>query len=142
MRRTIAWRAGLIAGSSWSLALLATLWHLGRVPLLEATLWSLLSGTVLWRTVTPALRALLDHYLRPASIELGMRDPLGARVAVAKALQRRGYVLQRHRLTAETFKPRRWAGLNPCIRIAWSGPGAIVDGPRWLVRLVARISVT
>ncbi len=141
MRHRIAWRSGLAVGLLWSAALFGTLWVLGRVPLPEAGLWSLLSGVVLWRTFTPGVRSILDHFLGETGIELGMRDPRATRVAVTKALARRGYDLQRSKLLADTFQARRWQGLNPAIRIAWSGPGAIVEGPRWLVRLVARIAV-
>ncbi len=141
VRHRLAVRVGLMVGGAWSITLFSTLWYLGRVPLLEAGLWSLLSGAVLWRTFAPGLRSILDHWLGDASIELGMRDPLTARATVHRAMLRRGYVLGRHRLSAETFRPRRWPGLNPALRIAWSGPGAIVDGPRWLVRIVARIAV-
>ncbi len=141
VRRRLAWWSGLCLGWVWAFTLLATLARLDRVPLVEATLWSVLSGAVLWRTFYPAARSLLDHWLGEASIELGMRDPLATRAAVAVAMARRGYVLQRHRLLTEAYAPRRWPGLFPALHIAWSGPGGIVTGPRWLVRLVARKAV-
>ncbi len=141
MRHRIAWRVGLCVGGAWSATLFATLWALGRVPLLEASLWSLFSGVLVWRTFAPGLRSILEHWLGHASIELGMRNPPAARIAITAALARRGYTLRRSKLLADAFKPSRWPGLNPELRIAWSGPGAIVEGPRWLVRLVARIAV-
>lgn len=139
-RRAAAW-IGLGTGLVWSGVLLGLLLGLGRVPWPETFLWSALSGLLVGRSAQVGSGRFLAWALAPASVELGMQDPQEMRQRLAAALGRYGYRESRRSLQAERFAPSRLRDLLPPIRVAWSGPGAVVDGPRWLVRVAARLAV-
>lgn len=139
-RRVASWSA-LAIGATWAGVLVGLLLGLGRVPWLEAVVWSLASGFVVFRSVQVALRRTLAWLLAPCMLELGMSDPPRMREALPRALQRRGYRLDRRSMQRDAYAPRRGEQVLPRLTVAWSGPGAIVTGPRWLVRLAARLAV-
>jgi hypothetical protein len=140
-RHRPASRLAMALASMWLGVLFGTLLGLGRVPWPEALAWSCISAIIVWRGLATTLRSTFDHLLASVTIELGMGDPQARRGVMVKALHRRGYNRASNSLHADRFTSTRFPGLLPPVKIAWSGPGAIVEGPRLLVRLIARIAV-
>lgn len=140
-RHRLAAVAARWVAALWWGVLLGTLLGLGRVPWPEALAWSCVSALVLWRTIVASLRGSLDYLLEETRIELGMRAPQDRRPAMVSAMARRGYQRHRHQIHLDIFRPRWMMSLLPRVRITWAGPGAVVEGPRILVRTIARIAV-
>lgn len=139
--RTLATRISLWAGAVWAGALFGTLRGLDRVPWPEALLWSLISGILVWRTIRAGAGRSFQRLLGPTTIELGVSQPQVFREALDAALVRRGYRRCSHRIHVDRYAPVWGVRVLPPLRIAWSGPGAVIEGPRWLVRLAARLAV-
>ena len=139
-REAALWLGGA-AAAAWGAVLAGVLLGMGRVPWPESLMWSLASALVVLRSVQVGVRRLLGWLLAPCSLELGMSEPALLRRRLPGALARRGYRLDSRSLQRDTYWPARGIGLLPPLAVAWSGPGAIVTGPRWLVRLAARLAV-
>lgn len=139
-RRRVARWAGAWTGALWAGMLLGLLAGMGRVPWLEAWMWSLASAAVLARTVQTGTHRVLDHLLAECTLELGPEDPQAFQHRARRRALRYGYELEA-RLQGDTFRPRRAPALFPALHIAWSGPGAVLQGPRFLVRSLARLAV-
>ncbi len=131
---------GAIFGTVWAIGLLLLLSWLNRVPALEALLWSTLSGAITGRTVHAIVQGWMRRWFGELRLELGPPDAPSLRKRVPRIARRYGYTLQHHALHGDRFVPRFGRTLLPVLRVHWSGPGAVVEGPRMVVRAIAAAS--
>ncbi len=126
-------------GAIWAGTLLGILLGLDRVPWLEAAIWSIVSGILVWRGVASTTRRSVAWLLGPAELQLSAA-PRCLRDALPAAMVRRGFTARRAGHT-DIYTPRFLRHWIPPLRVTWNGAGASVLGPRLWVRVAARIAV-
>ncbi len=139
IRRTARW-SGTAFGCAWAAVLAGFLLGMGRVPWLEALWWSTVAGLVMGRTMVAVVDRFLGWLLEVRTLEVGPMDPPAFRRALRRRMARLGYTCRSPNLHTDLFEAPR-ARLRPPLRVAWSGPGAVLEGPRFVLRSAGRLAV-
>lgn len=131
--------AGAAAGAAWTGLLAGLLLGLGRVPVPEALLWSLLAGLAAARVATTASDRAATWLLAPVEAELSLPDPSAYRAALPRRARRLGMATQRSAIDSCRLRAT-WAPAHAVapLRAEWVGPGARLSGPRFAVRAAIR----
>lgn len=140
--RVIAWSAGAAATLLWFAAATLLAVAAGRA-LWPNVIWTAISALLMGRLVTALVRHGLRSGWRPAELQVGLMEPQQFRDRLARHLKLWGYryVDSGPRTGMGFLPPRRLRRVLPPVLVAWQGGGARVRGPRFLVRLAARLAV-
>ncbi len=138
--RRISIVVGLVAGLIWfsgmltiTVAVGGTVWPGGILPVLGATLMG--------RLATGAARRFMAHVLDRTEIEVSLHHPKPYVARLGRRMQRLGFQPE-DRMAGPTFQPpHATRRIVPPLRVHWQGRGARITGPRFLVRVAAKMAV-
>jgi len=139
--RVISWSAGAALGLLWLIAAVVVAAWAGR-PFWPDILWTLASAGLMGRLAAALVRWRLRQDWVPTEIEVSLDDPGSFRRRLARRMGWLHYARLENGLTGLTFLPgRRVRAFLPPLFVDWSGRGARLRGPRFLVRMAVKLAV-